>query len=154
MPKAAVKAPSKRARLSFAPFSFLLEHLLPVNPKVKSVYGSEMICEGDKMIFFLVKKEKKSETSGVGIVTRNEHHSSLVRQFPSAETFPEESTSTEINEWLFIPADAPDFQTSLITACELVVEGDSRLGRFPENHVRTSAEAASRKTRAKKRRSY
>jgi hypothetical protein len=129
--------PRSRSTRSTAPFSFVVDHLATSSPIVKPMFGSHMVYVRDKMVFFLVSKENDPENNGICFATRTEHRASLIKQFPSLRPLdaplPESfgAFGTEAADWLLLPASAEDFETAAITACELVTEGDSRIGRNP-----------------------
>jgi len=45
----------------------------------------------------------------------------------------------KVTGWQVLPADAPDFETAAMRACELVLAGDSRIGKVPESRRRSRA---------------
>jgi hypothetical protein len=40
-------------------------------------------------------------------------------------------------DWRLLPADAADFEGSVVRACELIVLGDPRIGRVPKGKKRS-----------------
>src|SRR4051794_40268372 len=112
------------------PFDFVLDQLAAVSPEVRPLFGFFAVYVGDKMVFCLRHKDTFPEDNGVWIATRREHHASLLRELPSMRSlveFPEPVTDTQV-----IPMDAEDFESQVVRVCELVVEGDERIGRVPK----------------------
>lgn len=114
------------------PFEFVLESLLPLNPRVNPMFGAFAVYVGEKIVFVLRHKEDHQEANGVWIATKSEHHLSLKEIFPSMRSVYLLSDGKAETEWQMLPLDADDFETSAIKACELILRGDERIGRIPK----------------------
>jgi hypothetical protein len=73
----------------------------------------------------------------VWLATTVEHHESLRREFPSMRSI--RVLGKKVTGWQVLPADAPDFETAAMRACELVLDGDTRIGKVPESRRRSRA---------------
>ncbi len=118
------------------PFRFVLEELEPLAPSLQPMFGCHAIYIGEKIVLFLCDREdlldseKVADQQGVWVATTREAYASLAAEFSSAHVTPLE----ELNKspWLRLPASAPDFEAQALRACELILQGDPRIGRIPQ----------------------
>jgi hypothetical protein len=128
------------------PFSFVLEELNPLSPMLKPMFGGFVVYIGEKMILFLYDQEKYLEFKGVSLATTPEHYRSLAQEFPS--TRGAEPQKIGQHPWLLIPAGAADFEEQVLQACEMILNGDERIGRSAEEkQLKPAKRAKSRKRR-------
>ena len=112
------------------PFDFVLDRLAPCAPVVRPMFGCHAIYHGGKIVLILRKKAQAKYDNGVWLATSAEHHASLKALFPrmrSIRLFGGKSSS-----WQNIPEGADDFEESVLTACELVLKNDPRIGKIPQ----------------------
>ena len=112
------------------PFRFVLEELEARQPLVKPMFGCQAVYFGEKLVLFLCDLDKWAEQKGLWLPTTAEHYTSLVQEFSSARPL----TPGKLNKspWLLLPVGAPDFEAQALRACELILRGDPRIGRVPE----------------------
>ena len=112
------------------PFAFALEELDALSPTIKPMFGGFAVYASEKMILFLYDQEKWPDFRGVSLATTSEHYRSLAREFSSTP----EAEPQKIGErpWLLIPAGAVDFEEQVFKVCEMILNGDPRIGRAPE----------------------
>jgi hypothetical protein len=112
------------------PFAFALEEIDAVSPVIKSMFGGVIVYIGEKMALFLYDGEKLPGLNGVSLATTPEHYQSLALEFSSTR----DAEPQKIGEhpWLHIPAEAVDFEEQVLNACELILNGDPRIGRTPD----------------------
>lgn len=115
--------------MSKIPYSFILDLLAQADPVVKPMFGCHAIYIGLKLVF-MVRKKGKDNDDGVWISIVPEHYASLKKDFPSMR--PIEIFGPGSSGWQLLPADADDFEGSVIKACELVLLGDERIGKIPK----------------------
>lgn len=115
------------------PFDFVLERLEPRSPVVKAMFGCHAIYIGEKMVLILRKKEREKHDNGVWLATTEEHHASLKGIFPSMRAV---RLIGKTSVWQNIPAEADDFEESVLTACEMVLKNDPRIGKVPKPRKR------------------
>jgi len=113
-----------------APFSFALEALNSLSPTIKPMFGGFIVYIGEKMTLFLYDQEKMLRFKGVSLATTPEHYRSLAREFSS--TSDAEPQKIGKHPWLLIPASAVDFEGQVLKACEMILNGDPRIGRSAE----------------------
>jgi hypothetical protein len=132
-----------RVKRKPVPHEFVLEALAAASPETRSMFGCMAVYVGDKIVFAL--RDKRNETAdddGVWLATTVEHHASLRRDFPSMRSI--RVLGKDVTGWQVLPADALDFEASALKACELVIDGDPRIGKVPASR-RVSAKPASRR---------
>jgi hypothetical protein len=112
------------------PFAFALEEVDALSPVIKSMFGGVIVYIGEKMALFLYDGEKLPGLNGVSLATTPEHYRSLALEFSSTR----DAEPQKIGEhpWLHIPAEAVDFEEQVLNACELILNGDPRIGRTPD----------------------
>ncbi len=119
------------------PYNFVLDYL-PDSIVLKYMFGWHYIYWGKKLMIVLSKTLKRPEWDGIWIATERAHHENLFNDVPELQPFFMDEVERESN-WLLLPADAEDFETSAIKICEMVSHGDTRVGRFtkkaPQNQV-------------------
>ena len=79
----------------------------------------------------LREKPKQKEDNGVWIATTKEHHQSLQREFPHMRSI-QLACGEGSNGWQVLPADAPDFESTALRVCDLILARDPRIGKIPE----------------------
>ena len=114
------------------PFEFVLESLLPLNPRVNPMFGAFAVYVGEKIVLALRKRESHEEANGIWIATKSEHHTSLKKILPSMCSIYILSDGKAETGWQMLPYDADDFESSAIKVCELILRGDERIGRIPK----------------------
>ncbi|MGP8215952.1 MAG: hypothetical protein ACLQQ4_10345 [Bacteroidia bacterium] len=115
------------------PFYFVVDYLVPAEPRVRPFFGCYSVYIGDKIIFVLRDKKTYPECNGVWIATSHEHHKSLKKELPSM------CSVTVLNDgagrdtgWQMLRADDDNFEPLVIKACELILHGDPRIGKIPK----------------------
>ena len=68
------------------------------------------------------------------VATTQEHHASLRREMPSLRSITV-LAGGGVTGWQMLPADADDFEGSVLRACALVIAGDPRIGKVPQRRV-------------------
>ena len=130
------------------PFAFALEELDALSPAIKPMFGGYIVYIGEKMTLFLYDREKLPGFKGVSLATTPEHYRSLAQEFSS--TRDAEHQKIGKHPWLHIPAEAADFEEQVLKACELIMNGDPRIGREPEpKKVRPAARRSGAKRKSK-----
>jgi hypothetical protein len=122
------RSSSKRS----VPFSFALEALDPVEPIVNPMFGCYMVYVRERAVLFLCDSNRDvfEDRQGVWVATTPEHFKSLAQEFSSTRS--EEHPKIGKSPWLLLPASAADFEEQVSRACELILNGDPRVGRVPK----------------------
>src|SRR5262249_59234211 len=94
------------------------------------MFGGSIVYIGEKMTLFLYDREKLPGFKGVSLATTPEDYRSLAQEFSSTR----DAEPRKIGEhpWLQLPPDAADFEGQVLKACELILKGDTRIGRPPD----------------------
>lgn len=111
------------------PHAFVLDALAPVSPWTRPMFGCTAVYVGDKIVFALRDKPTYPHDNGVWLATTREHHSSLHAEMPNMRSIG--LLGEDVSNWQVLPIDAPDFEESVIRACELICEGNQRIGKVP-----------------------
>ncbi len=110
------------------PFEFVLEALSTLSPRTRPMFGCLAVYLGEKIV--LVLRDKSDGDGGVWLATTKEHHASLRAEFPTMRSI--RVLGKGVTGWQILPADAPDFEESVLRACELIARGDPRIGKIPK----------------------
>ena len=119
------------------PHEFVLDALAPLLPETRPMFGCVAVYVADKIIFALRDKPESQSDNGVWLATTVEYHESLRREFPSMRSI--RVLGKKVTGWQVLPADAPDFEAAAMRACELVLAGDTRIGKVPDSRRRSRA---------------
>lgn len=130
------------------PFSFVLDEINSLSPILKPMFGGFVAYIGEKMVLFLYDQEKWPGFKGVSLATTPEHYRSLAQEFSS--TRDAEPQKIGKHPWLLVPAGAVGFEEQVLKACELILKGDERIGRPPEEkQLKPAKKDKSRKKKAR-----
>ncbi len=113
------------------PFEFVLEQLYSVNVEIRPMFGCFALYVHNKIVLILRKRNTSTKDNGVWLATSKEHHASLKRAFPSMRSI--KFLGGKESNWQNLPADADDFEEMVTKACEMILHGDSRIGRNTRN---------------------
>jgi hypothetical protein len=128
------------------PHAFVLDAISTLSPYTRPMFGCLAIYVKDKIVLILRDKPTNTADNGVWLATTQEHHQSLRREFPNMRSI--QVLGKPVTGWQVLPVDAPDFESTALRACELVLAGDARIGKIPG--ARTSkpqVKAAGRSTK-------
>jgi hypothetical protein len=136
--------PSLPVRRKTVPHQFVLDGLAALAPETRPMFGCLAVYVQDKIVLILRDKRDPAADNGVWLATTEEHHQSLLREFPNMRSI--QVFGKPVTGWQVLPADAPDFEEAVLHACELVLAKDPRIGKIPG----ARRASKSRTTRAKK----
>jgi len=119
------------------PYEFVLEAVSQLPIETRSMFGCLAVYVGDKIVLMLREKQKQKEDNGVWLATTKEHHQSLQREFPHMRSI--QLLGKEVTGWQILPADAPDFESTALRACELILARDPRIGKIPKGRPKPKA---------------
>ncbi|HXW92295.1 MAG TPA: MmcQ/YjbR family DNA-binding protein [Terriglobales bacterium] len=122
------------------PHAFVLDAISTLSPYTRPMFGCLAIYVRDKIVLILRDKPTNAADNGVWLATTEEHHQSLLREFPNMRSI--QVLGKPVTGWQVLPADAPDFESSALRACELVLAGDPRIGKVPSARASKSSKAA------------
>lgn len=110
-----------------ARFQFVLDELWPLRPVIKSAFGITYVYLDDRLLLGLRDAVKQPNTNGVWLFTFTEHVESLRREFSSLPRHCFWKSGD--NAWVIIAAKREGFEENALHACELILNGDRRIGR-------------------------
>ena len=109
------------------PFPFVLEELAPLRPTIKRMFGFTHVYLDDRLLCSLRDSVKQTGTNGMWLYTTTEHAESLAREFPNLSR--RQLWRSGKNAWIVLAARLGDFEEYAFRACELILNGDRRIGR-------------------------
>jgi hypothetical protein len=110
------------------PFPFVLDELQRLRPTVKRAFGLTYVYLDEKLLCCLRDSEKLPATNGMWLFTTIEHVDSLGREFPD---LPRRCLwRSGKNAWVILASRLEDFEEYAFKACELMLNGDQRIGRL------------------------
>ena len=124
----------RRATKKPIPYDFVLEAIDSAAPYTNPMFGCTAVYVENKIVFIL-REKKEDVDNGVWLATTAEHHSSLQKDFPSMRSITVFGPGP--TGWQVLPADADDFEDSVLRACEFVLRHDRRIGKIPKSKLRT-----------------
>ena len=118
-------------------FSFVLEELQPIRPIVRRAFGFTYIYLEEKLLCCLRDSKKRPATNGLWLFTTSEHLDSLGREFPDLPR--RHLWRSGENAWVVLNAHLEGFEEFAFKACELMVNGDRRIGRISRGKAGTTS---------------
>jgi hypothetical protein len=112
------------------PHEFVLDALASLRPITRPMFGCHAVYVEDKIVLILRDRPKARRDNGVWLATTAANHDSLRADFPRMRSIG--LLGKEVTNWQILPADAPDFEQSARYACELIRNGDPRIGKVPK----------------------
>ena len=88
------------------------------------MFGNFAIYAQNKICLATRQNSPKPIDNGIWIGTKEEHHESLFKEFPSLRKL----QLYNIKKWLLLPEEAADFEEVGIVICELIKSNDPRIG--------------------------
>jgi hypothetical protein len=89
--------------------------------------GGYILKADKKMILFLREKDEQIEFNGVFVATEPEHFAALQAEIHTSKmVFDFDGTK---DSWIFISEDLDDFEQKVKKACEMIKNGDERMGK-------------------------
>jgi len=115
------------------PHEFVLDAIASLSPRTRPMFGCVAVYVEEKIVLILRDKPGEQADNGVWLATTAEHHESLRREFPQMRSIG--VLGKEVTGWQVLPADAADFEEGALRACELVLQGDPRIGKVPKRRL-------------------
>ena len=112
------------------PFPFVLEELISIRPTVKRMFGFTSFYLDDKLLCSLRDSVKQPGTNGMWLYTTTEHVDSLAREFPRLSKRQLWRSRSGNKAWVVLPSRLEEFEEYAFKACELILNGDRRIGRL------------------------
>ena len=116
------------------PFPFVLDELASLRPRLKTVFGFTHVYLDDKLLFSLRDSVKRPSTNGIWVYTTIDNLNSLAREFPDLPR--RQLWRSGKNAWLVLASRVPGFEEHAFKLCELILNGDSRVGRVTRAYLK------------------
>lgn len=110
------------------PYDFILKELYPVRPKVRKMLGCYALMTGKRLLMMLRDREINPEFNGVFVATLPQYFDALQKEIHTSRM--EFDLDGDENTWIFISEDLDDFKQKVAKACEMVKNGDERIGKL------------------------
>jgi hypothetical protein len=110
------------------PFPFVLEELAPLRPTIKKVFGFTYVYLDERLLFSLRDNPSRPGTNGMWLFTAAEHADSLAKEFPDLPK--RQFWRSGKNCWVVLASRLENFEEYALHACELILNGDQRIGRL------------------------
>lgn len=112
------------------PYDFILEKLEVLRPVVRPMFGCFAVYHKDRIVAALRKKDKGDPDNGMWLATSHEHHATLKNDFPSMRSI--RILGKKDTGWQVLPENSDTFEEEVSKACDLIIKGDSRIGKIPK----------------------
>ena len=122
------------------PFAFVVDELVSLRPTIKRVFGFTYVYLGEQLLCALRDSKKQTNSNGMWLFTTTEHVDSLGNEFP--ELSRRYLWRSGKNAWVVLPSKLAEFEEYAFKACELMLNGDRRIGRVSRGKERLSADYA------------
>jgi len=119
---------------SRVPFPFVLEELMPLRPTVKRAFGFTYLYLDEILLCGLRDGAKRPSSNGIWLFTTREHVDRLALEFPDLPR--RYLWRSGKNAWVVLPSKLEYFEDYAFKACELILNGDRRIGRVSKAKVR------------------
>ncbi len=108
------------------PYAFILQHLYPVRPQIRKLYGCYALYYQKRLTFFLRDKQTHPEFNGVFVATQPQFFDELEEALHTSHM--EFDLDGNDFSWIFLSEDLEDFEEKVKAACEMIKNGDERIG--------------------------
>lgn len=116
------------------PFPFVIDELMPLRPTLKRVFGFTYLYLDGIVLCALRDSVKRTNTNGMWLFTTLEFVDQLGAEFPELPR--RYLWRSGNNAWVILPAKIEHFEEYAFKACELIVNGDRRIGRVSKTDTR------------------
>src|SRR5262245_9896033 len=130
-------------RTGTIPFPFVLDELVSLRLCPKSVFGFTHVYLDEKLMFSFRDSAKQTATNGIWIYTTVSELDSLAREFPDLPR--RQLWRSGRNGWVVLASRLAYFEDYAYKLCELISNGDRRVGRVTRASVKTSGKLTSNK---------
>src|SRR5688572_28494501 len=97
------------------------------------MFGFTSVYLEEKLLFSLRDSIKQPGTNGMWLYTTTEHLESLAREFPDLPR--RQLWRSGKKAWVVLASRLPGFEEYAFRACELILQGDRRIGRVTRGRL-------------------
>jgi hypothetical protein len=109
------------------PYDFVLKELYPFRPRIRKMLGCYALLKDTTLLMLLRDKESQLEFNGVFVATQPAYFTALQEEIHTSKM--EFDLDGEENSWIFISEDLDNFEQKVKKACEMIKNGDERIGK-------------------------
>ena len=109
------------------PFPFVIDELISIRPTIKRAFGFTYLYLDERLLCGLRNSPKQPASNGMWIFTTTEDIESLAKEFPRLSR--RYLWRSGKNAWVVLPSRLAEFEEYAFKACELILNGDKRIGR-------------------------
>ena len=109
------------------PFPFVIDELISIRPTIKRAFGFTYLYLDERLLCGLRNSPKQPSSNGIWIFTTTEDIESLAKEFPQLSR--RYLWRSGKNAWVVLPSRLAEFEEYAFKACELILNGDRRIGR-------------------------
>lgn len=113
-------------------FSFILDYLYPLEIRVSPMFGCHALYNHEKILLIVRDRPEHNESNGIWIATTFEHHASLEQDITCLHSVSILNDRKRETAWRMIRSTDQDFEKNALKICELIKNGDMRIGKFPK----------------------
>jgi hypothetical protein len=115
------------------PFPFVFDELESIRPTIKRAFGFTYVYLDEKLLCGLRHSNKQPNSNGIWLFTTTEHVDSLGQEFPQLPR--RYRWRSKANAWVVLPSRLEYFEEYAFKACELILNGDQRIGRLTRGQL-------------------
>lgn len=109
------------------PYDFVLRALYPFRPRIRKLFGCYALVKGKTILLLLRDRERQPEFNGVLVATTPQHYDALQKEIHTSRMAFDVDGAEKT--WIFISEDLDDFEEKVKKACEMIRNGDNRIGK-------------------------
>ena len=110
------------------PYDFVLRALFPLRPAIKKLLGCYGLYNNKKLLLLLRETTVSPEFNGVFVATMPEFFKDLQTEIHTSRMIDFDLDGSK-DSWIFISEDLETFEQKVIQACEMIKNGDERIGK-------------------------
>jgi len=115
------------------PFPFVIDELASIRPTIKHAFGFTYIYLDERLLCGLRNSKKQTGSNGMWLFTTTDQVESLAKEFPQLSR--RYLWRSGKNAWIVLPSRLEDFEEYAFKACELILNGDRRIGRISRGRI-------------------
>ena len=106
----------------------MIDELTSIRPTIRHAFGFTYVYLDDRLLCGLRNSSKQPRSNGIWLFTTVEHSESLLQEFPQLSR--RYLWRSGKNAWIILPSRLGEFEEYAFKACELILNGDRRIGRL------------------------
>lgn len=106
----------------------MIDELTSIRPTIKHAFGFTYVYLDERLLCGLRNSKKQPGSNGIWLFTTVEHGESLIQEFPQLSR--RYLWRSGKNAWIILPSRLGEFEEYALKACELILNGDRRIGRL------------------------